>query len=78
MKYIAKFIFWVAPEDREAKFAYIMGARSLAAFIRAIGPSKTLIEDLTKSIMDEMGMDKKGVLRAIAKMWGITINFGEK
>ena len=75
---IAGKIFWVKPEHREAKLAYILGARTLTGFIRAIGPSRALIEDLTNTIMDEMGLDKEGVLRAIAKMLGIKISIGKE
>ena len=78
MRYIANLIFWIAPEHREAKLAYIMGARTLTGFIRAVGPSRKLIEDLINKIMDEMGWDKEAVLRAIAKMWGMRITIERK
>jgi len=78
MKYVAKLIFWVKPEHREAKLAYIMSARSLTGLIRAVGPSRKLIEDLINTIMDEMGMDKEAVLIAIAKRWGIKITIESK
>jgi hypothetical protein len=73
MKYIAKLIFWVAPEHREAKLAYIMGARSLTALIKAVGPSKELIKNTINKIMAEMGMNEEAVIRAIAKMWSVKI-----
>jgi hypothetical protein len=73
MKFLSNFIFWVAPEHREAKLAYIAGARSLTGFIRAIGIKRELIEDLIDRIMREMGWTKEAVLRAIAKTWGIKI-----
>lgn len=78
MKIFSRLIFWVKPEHREAKLAYILGARSLTAFIRAVGPSKTLIEDTINTIMDEMGMDREAVIRAIAKMWGIRVTIESK
>lgn len=78
MKLFSRLIFWVAPEDREAKLAYILGARSLTAFIRAVGPSKTFIEDIINKMMEEMGMDREAVIRAIAKTWGIRITIESK
>ena len=78
MKYIAKLIFWVAPEHREAKLAYIMSARSLTSLIKAVGPSKKLIEDMINTILDGMGMNKEAALRAIAKTWGIKIAIGKE
>jgi len=73
MKLLSRLIWWVKAEDRESKLAYILGARSLTAFIRAVGPSKTFIEDLINTIMDEMGMDREAVIKAIAKMWGVKV-----
>jgi len=73
MNFFSRFIFWVAPEHREAKLAYIMGAKTLTGFIRAVGPSKEFIEGLIDTIMTEMGVDKEAVIRAIAKMWGIKV-----
>ena len=73
MKYASKLVFWVEPEHREAKLAYILGAETVTGFIRAIGPNTTLIENLIETIMGEMRTDKEAVLRAIAKMWGIRI-----
>ena len=78
MKYASKFIFWVAPEHRDAKLAYIIGARTLTGFIRAIGPSTKFIENLIDKIMAEMVWDKEEVLRGIAKLWGIKITIKNK
>jgi hypothetical protein len=79
MSYLAKnLMFWIAPEHRDAKFAYVAGAKTLTGLIRAIGPCTKLISGLIDTIMDEMGLDKKGVLRAIAKMWGIKIGIGKE
>jgi len=78
MKLFSRLIYWVKPEDREAKLAYILGARSLTAFIRAVGPSKAFIEDIINKMMDEMGMDREAVIRAIAKTWGIRITIESK
>ena len=74
MTYIAKCIFWVAPEHREAKCAYILGAKTLTGFIRAVGPSTNLIEAMINTILTEMGLDREAALRAIAKLWGIKIS----
>jgi len=73
MNFFSRFIFWVAPEHREAKLAYIMGAKTLTGFIRAVGPSKELIENAIDTILTEMGLNKETALRAIAKHWGMTI-----
>ena len=78
MKILSRLIWWVKPEHRESKLAYILGARSLTAFIRAVGPSKTYIEDLINTIMDEMGMDREAVIKAIAKMWGVKVTIESK
>ena len=73
MNIASRFIFWVKPEHREAKLSYIVGARTLTGFIRAVGPSRKLIEELINTIMKEMGMDREATLRAIAKVWGIDV-----
>ena len=74
MRIADKFIFWVAPESREAKLAFVLGAKTPTGFIRAVGPSAKLIGGLIDTIMNEMGLDKEATLHAIAKLWGMKVS----
>ena len=78
MSYLAKLMFWIAPEHREAKLAYIAGAKTLTGLIRAVGPSTKFIKDLINTILTEMGLDREAALRAIANLWGIKISITDE
>jgi len=73
MSFLSELLFWVAPEHREAKLAYIVGAKSLSEFVRAVGLRAEVIEKIVDELLREMGLDREKALHAIAKLWRMEI-----